>query len=642
MVFNKLFRKEDEIYFYQKLIQGKTVKPQKQNEMRRKVMRAIGEFFLGFSKHMISALSLGGLMLLYWLWLPTLSVAYLDGFAFLSICIITVSVNVWMWASNFSRSEMRLWQVPTAAVVAFVVILIVGIIIGGPWFNDDTMYRQLGDVEKVEFDEMIKQIDISQIPIVDEELAKKQADKKIGEDIALGSRVELGKPSIQEVNGELIFVAPLEHSSPLKWWANRTTPGYITVSASNPNKVNYVTEIDGEKIQIRYQTSAILGKDLKRYIREHGYRNIGLTEYTFELNDEGRPYWVVTTYENQILWGCPEATGVVVVDAQTGEINWYPCEGVPKWVDIVQPEEFVDEQINNWGEYVRGWWNPADTDKIKKTDRTIPVFVEDDCYYFTGMTSVGKDDSCVGFIMVNTRNKKAVMSYMSGATEDAAMKSAEGLVQNFGYEATEPTPVNINGIPSYVVPLKDTEKLIKSCAIVNVTDYSIAVNGNTLEEARRKYIQRVAETQKNQVIGSDEAYGYTYTGVVERISSVVENGSTYYYFILKDKDEIFTAPASISNELAITREGDTVKIEYIDDKNSTVDITSFDNVAFATPTSESQGKRDEFDKGSSALDSKYNQIIQVNPDLSQETWNSLTEEEKAKMLDEYLKKNNLG
>lgn len=590
------------------------------------------------NKGIINVVSLFILWIVYQLWLPPLSFSYLSGFGFISICIVTVIVNIAMWV--FGGDDKK-GNIVTAGFLATILLLIVfgiRILVGITPFNSGKMHQQLGEVEIVDFDDMIKQIDISQIPIVDDGLAKKQADKKIGEDIALGSRCDLGEVAIQEVNGEIVYVAPLNHSGFWKWRNNRSTPGYIVVSASNPNKVNYVTEINGEKIQVFYQSSAYFRNDLKRYIRNHGYRNVGLTEYTFEIDDTGRPYWVVTTFENQISWRCPEATGVVIVDAQTGQINWYAWNDVPSWVDIVQPEKFVEDQIDNWGKWVNGWPNWANKDKIEKTDLTLKVYSQGDCYYFTGMTSVGSDESCVGFIMVNTRNKKAYMSYMSGATEKAAMKSAEGLVSDFGYQSNEPLPLNVNGIPTYVMSLKDEEGLIKAYGMVNVNNYNIAVKGNTLMEVSRSYTQAIARSGGNYVVGSEEAYAYTYEGTVKRISSAVEDGSTYYYLVVDgEEDKIFTASYLISDELAITRDGDTVKISYIDDKNGTVDITSFDNVAFATPTSEAQQKRDEFDKGTSALDSEYNQIIQVNPELSQETWDNMTEEEKAKMLEEFMK-----
>lgn len=506
-------------------------------------------------------------------------------------------------------------------------------------FNAGTMHEQLGNVEDIEYQDMIVQIDTAQIPIVDEDLAEKQADKKIGEDIALGSRINLGDAAIQEVNGEIMWVAPLEHAGFWKWNSNRSTPGYMTVSASNPNKVDFVTEIDEDHLDIQYQQSAYFGNDLKRHIRSEGHRTVGLTEYTFEIDDTGRPFWVVTTYKNRTLWGNGEATGVVIVDAQDGETEWYSVEEVPDWVDVIQPKDFIENQIDNWGELVHGVFNWSNKDKIKKTDLTLTVYMDGDCYYFTGMTSVGSDHSCVGFILVNTRDKSAYMSYMSGATEEAAMSSAEGLVSDFGYKSTEPLPINVNGIPTYVMALKDDEGLIKSYAMVNIENYSITSKGTTLEETKRTYMQRVAQESSTYVF-SDEAYGYTFEGKVERISAVVENGSTQYYMTLEgEADKIFTASYTVSNELAITREGDTVKVEYVDDQNGVISIVSFDNIAFAETVSEEQEARDEMDEGISALDSEYAQIIEVNPEMNEDVWNSLTDEEKAKLIEELVAKN---
>lgn len=588
-------------------------------------------------KLVISIISAALVWLIYVLILPTLSIAYFGGFLFFAIALITLVVNIVMWISDSGEATGATLLI---LVTIFFVLSIGGAFIGSSVFNSSLKREQIGEVEIVKYEDMIKQIDTSQIPIVDEELAKKQADKKIGEDIALGSRVKLGDAAIQEVNGEITYVVPLEHTGFFKWNRNRSIPGYITVSASNPNKVDFVTEVNGEKLNIQYQTSAYFKYDLKRHIRKQGYKIVGLTENTFEIDDSGRPYWVITTYENRTIWQSEEATGVITVDAQTGETNWYAVKDVPDWVDIVQPKSAIETQIDNWGQLIHGWWNPSNRDMTKKTDLTLTVYMNGDCYYFTGMTSVGSDDSCVGFIMVNTRNKHAQIAYMSGATEEAAMKSAEGLVSDFGYKSTEPLPLNVNGIPTYVMALKDEEGLNKSYAMVNIANYSIAAKGATLAEASRAYLQSVARNSANQVVASDEAYGYTYEGKVERISNVVEDGSTYYYLVVEgEEDKIFTASYMISEELSITRDGDTVKISYIDDKNGTVDIVAFDNVAFATPVSEEQQKRNELDKGTSALEDEDNQIIEVNPDANEEAWESLTDEEKAKMLESYSKNN---
>lgn len=582
----------------------------------------------------VTALAAFFLWIFYYLFLPTLAFGFVGGFFYVCLCILVIIAVIGFWTDN--------WDLFSAILIgAFCLELIVGAIlaiISMPIFHVEKLQTQLGDVETVEFDEMIKQIDNSQIPIVDESLAYKQADKKIGEEIALGSRVRIGDAAIQEVNGEIEYVIPLEHDGFWKWNGNHSIPGYITVSASNQNKVNFVTELDGEDINIMYSPSSYFKNDLTRHIRSEGGKNVGLTEFTFEIDDTGRPFWVVTTYKMHTFFSNGEATGVVIVDAQTGETEFYALNEIPEWVDVVQPKEFIEHQINNWGRLIHGFWNFAHTDMIEKTNLTLTVYVNGDCYYFTGMTSVGSDDSCVGFIMINTRNKYSQICYMTGATEPAAMASAEGLVSDFGYVSTEPIPLNVNGIPTYVMALKDNEGLIKSYAMVNIENYSIAARGNTLQETSRAYIQSVSRNSSTYVVGSDETYGYTYKGKVKRISSVVEDGSTYYYLILDGKDEkIFSASYSVSDELSITRDGDIVEISYLDDKNGTIDIIKFDNIAFSTQISEEQQYRNELDEGTSTFESESNQITEVNPEQNEDVWNSMSDEEKAKAISEYMK-----
>ncbi len=59
------------------------------------------------------------------------------------------------------------------------------------------------------------------------------------------------------------------------------------------------------------------------------------------------------------------------------------------------------------------------------------------------------------------------------------------------------------------------------------------------------------------------------------------DGNTYYTIILKEQPELLLMGAgTISAELPISREGDQVTIEYIDAKNKTKSIVSFDNLNF--------------------------------------------------------------
>ena len=71
------------------------------------------------------------------------------------------------------------------------------------------------------------------------------------------------------------------------------------------------------------------------------------------------------------------------------------------------------------------------------------------------------------------------------------------------------------------------------------------------------------------------------TATIERLGVSQTNGTTYYTIILKEYPEfLLISPATISPELPISREGDQVMIEYIDAKNQSKTIVSFDNLNF--------------------------------------------------------------
>jgi hypothetical protein len=54
-----------------------------------------------------------------------------------------------------------------------------------------------------------------------------------------------------------------------------------------------------------------------------------------------------------------------------------------------------------------------------------------------------------------------------------------------------------------------------------------------------------------------------------------------YLLILKERpDKIFAAVADISSELALSQEGDRVRISYMDSGRPVIDIAAFDNLIY--------------------------------------------------------------
>ncbi len=447
-------------------------------------------------------------------------------------------------------------------------------------FRSDSYQTLIGKVTNGEkISNHIAPISIDEIRVVDEDLAHLLGEKVLGSQPALGSQVELGEFCIQKVKNDLYWVAPLLHSGFFKWMNNQEgTAGYVMVSATNERDVKLVQNVDGKSIKVKYQPEAYFQSNIERLLYFNGYSTVGLTDYTFEIDDNGIPFWVVTQYEKRIGFSGNEAVGVILVNAQTGEIKAHSIASTPKWVDRIQPINFIEKQLNDWGKYVHGYWNFSNANKLQITEGLTLVYGDDNkSYWYTGLTSVGKDESAVGFVLVDTRTKETTFYKQGGATEYAAQSSAQGKVQEKGYQASLPIPYNINNIPTYVMTLKDKGGLVKMFAMVAISDYTIVGVGNTMREALTSF-KNVYNMADNKINPGSVSNKKILTSVVTRIQNDVKNGNSFYYFKVKDYPNIFVGSSQISSQLPITLIGDTVTISFDIDTEEVIDVSSFENV----------------------------------------------------------------
>lgn len=448
-------------------------------------------------------------------------------------------------------------------------------------FRTESYKNMIGNVNNgTKIAKHIEPISINEIRVVDEDLAYLLGEKILGSQPALGSQVELGEFYIQKVGNDLYWVAPLLHSGFFKWLNNSEgTQGYVMVSATNERDVKLVQNVGGKDVKIKYQPAAFFQSDIKRHIYMNGYATVGLTDFTFEIDDEGNPFWVVTTFNKEIGFSGDDATGVIVVDVNTGAMQSYSIENTPFWVDRIQPINFVEKQLNDWGDYVHGYWNFSNSDKLQITEGLTLVYGKNNrSYWYTGLTSVGKDESAVGFVLVDTRTKETTFYKQSGATEFAAQSSAEGKVQEKGYHSSLPIPYNINGIPTYVMTLKDDGGLVKMFAMVAISDYTIVGAGNSMRETLTafKSAYNSSGSKMNATSVTDKKGLKT---VITRIQTDVKNGNSYYYFTLKNNPSIFVGSSQISSQLPISMVGDSVYVTFDIDKEEVVDVTTFKNMS---------------------------------------------------------------
>lgn len=531
-------------------------------------------------------------------WLPILISLILAGF-FFYFEMPVLSLKFTQWIVPFIIILLPLTMIAgIRRYIGYLIILMIAWLIFVPFlstgiFNSKAYRNMIGKVDSTNFTDLVSPVNLNQVPIVDLAFASSLADKKLGDDFALGSRVKLGTPTIQMVKGNLYWVAPLLHSGFFKWLGNRAngTPGYIMVSATNPQDVSFIREIDGKPINVIYQRNAYFGQNLYRHLYLNGYTNIGMAGDTFELDDNGEPYWTITTYKHKVGVLAPEATALVTVHAQTGKIAEYPLiktaagyddSKIPAWVDRVQPSYFVMPQLSWWGKYVRGFWNTlfGKRDMLMITEGYNVIYGQDErSYFYTGLSSVGSDEGTVGFTLIDTRNKSTHLYRVSGATEYAAMRSAEGKVQNFRYSATFPILVNLNAKPTYFMTLKDSAGLVKMFCFVSVKDFSLVGVGESIKAARDSYQMALASSRVGTLAEGPVA-SETFTGRVSRIGSDIKDGRTFYYFSLAEKPGLlFIATSNLSSYLPITSVGDNLQLSYSPTTDKEISLNTLKNLS---------------------------------------------------------------
>ncbi len=528
-------------------------------------------------------LFLFGFLLFYGI-LPVINYGF-TGFAFI-LLILVILATVFSLGLTVSQQtkQVKIVSKPNKILFVLAIVLLVycialPFVTSIKMFRSDSYKKLIGEVKNGQkITNHIAPISIDKIRVVDEELAHLLGEKILGSQPALGSQVELGDFCIQKVNNNLYWVAPLLHSGFLKWFNNQEgTAGYVMVSATNERDVKLVQSIGGKDIKIKYQQGAYFQSDIHRHVYFNGNATVGLADFSFEIDDAGNPFWIVTKYGKKIGFSGKEAIGVIVVDAQSGVINEYSIAKTPKWVDRIQPLDFIEDQLNDWGEYVHGYWNFSNQDKLQITEGLTLVYGKDNkSYWYTGLTSVGKEESAVGFVLVDTRTKETTFYKQGGATEFAAQSSAQGKVQEKGYKASLPIPYNINNIPTYVMTLKDDGGLVKMFAMVAISDYTIVGVGNTMRETLTSF-KNVYNMADNKINPNSVSNKKSLKSVVTRIQNDVKNGNSFYYFKVKDYPNIFVGSSQISNQLPVTMVGDSVTISFDVDLEEVIDISSFEN-----------------------------------------------------------------
>lgn len=486
-------------------------------------------------------------------------------FIFEIIALLAILLQIVYKASK--TKSTKLFNITLLIPIVLFLMLISYNILNTPLFKARKLANIIKEPITMDFNKGMHPFDISKAPLVTEDMAKQLMDKHIGTLGNYGSFTKIGNLTLQNIKGQLYFVAPLEYTGFFSWLNNRGYVPYIILNATTK-------EINVIKDKVRYGQGSYFNEDVSRMFFLK-YPNKNLIDITFEVDDTLTPYWTASVFEYRVGFRGREVVGVITMNAQTGETEYYSKENAPNWIDRIVNKDIAIQNLDYRGKYKNGFRLFNHKGKIKTTEGSAILYNNNNCYFYTGVTSVGKDSSLLGFYLTNTRTGETTFFSVSGAIENSAIQSAEGKVQHLGYNGSFPLLLRIENNPTYLVPLSDKNGLIKMFAFVNVQDYTLIGIGDDINTAKNEYIKMLIN--KNQ-LSNTAGEKVKITAKVVRINQFIQNNNSYYAIMIDGYKNIFIVSLNQSQAAALTKEGDTIELEFIKSDAKNINVLSFKNL----------------------------------------------------------------
>ena len=480
------------------------------------------------------------------------------------------------WRSSFHNknvvnmtSEQKRWgticKISILALIFVVVFPSAATLVTSRIFHAKAFSQRI-EPKDVEFSE-VPQVDFKKTPIIDRDSSIRLGDKVMGNMTEWVSQFDVSNEYTQISYKDSVYrVTPLTYNGFIKYFKNKSggVPAYITVDSTS-GKTQLVKLKDLGMDGMKYVPSAYFNENLSRHLRFQ-YPTEIFGEPSFEIDEEGRPWYICTTYTYSGVGNKKRVTGAVFLDPITGKSEKYDTKHIPSWADRIYPESLVVEELDDNGSLKKGFWNSqfGQTGVIVTSEGYNYLEKNGDIWLYSGLTSANADESNLGFVLVNLRTHEAMKIATAGANEKSAMKSAQSEVKNYGYQSTFPLLINIKGNPVYLMSLKDNG-LIKMYATVSAVDYQKVATVYTdegLDALFKKTLNLLGSGSEDSI--SKESLK-TEDITVAGVEKINMDGNTIYY-IQSEKGDIYkiSFTTKYENQLVFLKTGDKLKISYID------------------------------------------------------------------------------
>ena len=259
----------------------------------------------------------------YWWFHPPINIHSTDTWMFVAVFIL-LPLFLLFWSRSYSykngtskvepnagKAKAFKWASYLPVLVA--VIGVIGAVASLSIFpGNAAKYANVLQTETESFAEDIKEVNYSEIPVIDRSSAILLGNREMGSIPDFVSQFEIS-PLYSQINYQSapVRVSPLAYADLFKWFTNRDggIPAYALVNMTTQDAE--IVRLDDSPIY--YSESEPLARNIDRHV-QLSYPFYMFDQKSFEIDDDGHPWWICPVQSRTIgLFGGTTISRVVMV-----------------------------------------------------------------------------------------------------------------------------------------------------------------------------------------------------------------------------------------------------------------------------------------------------------------------------------------
>lgn len=420
----------------------------------------------------------------------------------------------------------------------------------------DTLKLTEAEVHTLDFNE-------KEIYKVDQDFALNKISKSLSE-VPKHSFYQIKSINLMKVNDELLYVAELGHKDIFKWLKKKEIPGYFTLSATDmQGKVEFVPTA------YTYSGNAFFGKRAERRLFKQTKDEKAASTH-FEIDDNGVPYYIQPLQTPVNTLSGKTATGVATLNLISGKVTTYPLQKAPSWVEDAIGSDLAAYVADVRAQYPKGSFNFSNEDKTTpnmngEESGMKPVFIGGKKYYFVEFSTYENEgDSMQDALLIDARTEEALRIDFNEPLMDSngAVKIGEKRYIEKQWHGVNPMLYNIDGAPTWVYSLLDSNNYHQRFVLVNAKTHSITSDDAALGKAMAQYKEAVAKGLESTQLADTDAVADETAIVTVKQLHVLESEEGFTFYLRTEDDQQFSYATNTPDDMMFVAPGDQLELQF--------------------------------------------------------------------------------